>query len=300
MRVRVITGLVGIHLALLLILWPGGWLLTLGAGLLATVALWEFYRGARTAGAAPAEGFGYAAVWLLLLSVSPFLESSAPSALGGGEPFAGPRSSLFFQAGFSLLLAASLLAELARADRAPLRNLAPTWFGALYIGWLFAYTVRLRVAGGPLLRRVDWNAAQQPEWLASIDPGAWLLLFALALTWTADAVAYLVGKRWGRRKMAPVLSPGKTWEGFAGGLAATVLLACLLGPLCLRFPAVWSLALGLVTAMVAPLGDLVKSAFKREIGIKDFGSLIPGHGGVLDRFDSLLFALLVIHLFRIV
>ncbi|MBI3910889.1 MAG: phosphatidate cytidylyltransferase [Armatimonadetes bacterium] len=289
MRVRVVTALVGVPLLLLLVFWPGGAPLVLAVGVLATIALWEFYRGARAVGAAPAAGFGYAAVWLFLLSAVPLLDSVPAGSRATGPPLAGPRADFLFQAGFALLLMASLVAELARRDRAPLRNLGPTWLGAIYIGWLFPYTVRVRLAGAALLARLDWYPARLPDWLASVDAGAWLLLFTLGLTWAADTGAYLVGKRWGRHRMAPVLSPGKTWEGLAGGFVATVLVAGLLGAVCLRFPLGWSLATGLLIGALAPLGDLVKSAFKREIGIKDFGALIPGHGGVLDRFDSLLF-----------
>ena len=101
-------------------------------------------------------------------------------------------------------------------------------------------------------------------------------------------MAYLAGKAFGKHKLAPVLSPGKTWEGAAGGFLGALIMAALLGWL-LRFPLAWSLTAGALTGLVAPLGDLFESAFKREIGVKDLGTMLPGHGGALDRFDSLLF-----------
>lgn len=138
-----------------------------------------------------------------------------------------------------------------------------------------------------------------PAWVAlallhsgDVHGGRWAL-FALALVWLTDIGAFLVGSRIGRRKLAPQISPNKTWEGFWGGLAAAALLAPaalpLLGLDWSRLPAL--LALALVTALFAALGDLLESLLKRQAGIKDSGDLIPGHGGVLDRIDSLLAAL---------
>jgi phosphatidate cytidylyltransferase len=106
----------------------------------------------------------------------------------------------------------------------------------------------------------------------------------------SDAAAYVTGLAIGRHRMTPVLSPGKTWEGFAGGTIAAVLVP---------FFALYhqhfltvgeSIALGVVIAVVAPLGDLFESALKRDVGVKDSGRLLAGHGGMLDRLDALLFA----------
>ncbi len=119
--------------------------------------------------------------------------------------------------------------------------------------------------------------------------GAKLVLFVCLLVWAADSGAYFVGKRWGRHKMAPNVSPNKTIEGLLGG----VLAACLVGVLVsygfeLHFSSFWHLVLAIVaTVVISVLGDLVESMFKRNSGIKDSSQLIPGHGGVLDRIDSL-------------
>lgn len=133
------------------------------------------------------------------------------------------------------------------------------------------------------------------------DSGAMWLLFVLLLVWVADIGAYFAGRRWGKRKLAPRVSPGKSWEGVFGGLLATSLLA-------LAF-ALWQplgvtggIALLIITALVtliSVLGDLLESMLKRYRNIKDSSQLLPGHGGVLDRMDSLtaavpLFALLYI------
>ena len=123
------------------------------------------------------------------------------------------------------------------------------------------------------------------------DIDTWLLLFALALNWVGDTAAMYVGKAWGRHKMSPVVSPGKTWEGAAASAAGAVIFGFMLfhyaGP---RMPWWTILALSVVGNVAGQLGDLSESAMKRGAGMKDSGSSLPGHGGWLDRIDSSLFA----------
>jgi phosphatidate cytidylyltransferase len=118
-----------------------------------------------------------------------------------------------------------------------------------------------------------------------------LVLLYLFTIWVGDSGAYYVGSRFGRRKMSPRISPNKTWEGLAGGVVATFAGAAILN-LVLGQPLEWLhlVAVAVILAVAAPLGDLVESLFKRDTGIKDSSALIPGHGGLLDRTDSLLFA----------
>jgi phosphatidate cytidylyltransferase len=142
-------------------------------------------------------------------------------------------------------------------------------FGMCFIGWTLSHFVLLR----------------------GLPEGQWYVLLLCSVVWVGDSVAMYVGKSLGQHKMAPFLSPGKTWEGAAGGTVGSV-LAALLGARVL-FPQLlfWhSVVLGLLIALVAPLSDLGESMLKRYTGVKDSGGLIPGHGGILDRIDSLLFA----------
>ncbi|MET0380091.1 MAG: phosphatidate cytidylyltransferase [Spongiibacteraceae bacterium] len=119
--------------------------------------------------------------------------------------------------------------------------------------------------------------------------GEWLLLFTVALVAAADIGAYFAGTRFGRHKLAPHVSPGKSWEGFAGGLAASLLLVVIVWALVWRerfdLPAL--LAVAAVTVLGSVCGDLLESMLKRQRGVKDSSNLLPGHGGVLDRLDSL-------------
>jgi phosphatidate cytidylyltransferase len=120
--------------------------------------------------------------------------------------------------------------------------------------------------------------------MTSLDAGR--LLAVLVLVWVADSTAYFVGRAWGRRRLAPSISPGKTWEGAAGGVAGALVYAII----CRRFfddPA-WApyLAAAALLAVISIVGDLFESAAKRRAGVKDSGALLPGHGGILDRIDS--------------
>ena len=170
--------------------------------------------------------------------------------------------------GLTLVLLTSLVWAMSRFSRGetdPMANWALTVTGGLYLGWMGAHFVQLR----------------------EVDDGLFWSLIAFGSTWLADSGAYFIGRVWGRHKLAPKLSPGKTWEGSLGGLVvgslSTALLAALFGL------GVWhGLALGILIATLSPIGDLAVSMIKRQVGAKESGRLIPGHGGVLDRIDSLL------------
>ncbi len=134
-----------------------------------------------------------------------------------------------------------------------------------------------------------------PTWVALVvlhrngTPGLYLMLSLFVIVWGADSGAYFAGRRWGRRKLAPHISPGKTWEGAAGGLAVVV-LAMVLAAWLMDYD--WGnllsfVLLGIVTALYSIVGDLLESLMKRRRGVKDSGTILPGHGGILDRIDSL-------------
>ena len=175
----------------------------------------------------------------------------------------------------------------------PLVSLADTVFGAVYPSALLGYVLQIRVAEGPGI---------------SGSEAFWLTLSLFFLVWAADIFAYYVGKAFGRRALAPRVSPNKTWEGAAGGLAGTVLVAILLKTVGLDFigyaePALDFLAwpnvvmLALLCGVVGPIGDLAESKLKRSVSVKDSGTLLPGHGGLLDRFDAMLFAAPSVYLY---
>jgi phosphatidate cytidylyltransferase len=140
-------------------------------------------------------------------------------------------------------------------------------------------------------------------WVAIVQLQAhspWLVLAAMAIVWIADTAAYFAGRAFGRRKLAPEVSPGKTWEGVYGGLAAVAIYALALVPLAAKSGfagtvspiavIVW-IGLALALAALSVVGDLCESLLKRQAGVKDSGRLLPGHGGILDRIDALLAAM---------
>lgn len=131
-------------------------------------------------------------------------------------------------------------------------------------------------------------------------PGGWVwLLFLLVATWASDTAAYFIGRKFGRRKLAPALSPGKTLAGAVGGVGGSLLTAGVFTLAYPFLPVVYVLALGLLIGIAGQLGDLWESVLKRTAGLKDTGNLIPGHGGVLDRFDSMLFTAPLVYYFLV-
>lgn len=146
-------------------------------------------------------------------------------------------------------------------------RMAITLLGFLYLGLGFSHLLLLR----------------------QLDGGLAIVLTVVFGTWAGDTVAYFTGKYFGSTPMVPKLSPKKTWEGFAGGVAGTILLVVVIGLYTDATP-IDSLLLGAIIAVFGPLGDLFESLLKRDVQIKDSGRGLPGHGGVLDRFDALIWA----------
>jgi phosphatidate cytidylyltransferase len=274
--VRLGSAVAGAPLILGIILWPGGakpfsgWPCALGIGVLALLALREFYAGTRKLGYQALEYVGYAATILFLVLATPL----APAVRREG----------LMVAGLAALLLVSLVAEMVKKNASPLRNVSTTWLGALYVGLLFTFAVRLRVE--PLAGNLGWELPQ--GWMSYIGSGGWLMLYVLLTTSSVDTGAYFIGRKFGKHKLAPKVSPGKTIECSLGGFFTAIAVGFALGGL-MHLPWMFITASAPAIGILAQLGDLSKSAIKREIGIKDFGDLIPGHGGVLDRFDSLIF-----------
>jgi phosphatidate cytidylyltransferase len=251
MKQRIVVGLVALPVALVP-LWLGGLWATGFMLLLALLGGAEFYRMMQIGGYRPAQALGL--VWLAAVVAA----------------FAAPR-----WVDLSLVLMAGIVATLVDATR---RHETPvhTWFatsmGALYLGVMIGQAVALR------------NGTD----------GLWWLLLALLITWGNDTAAYFVGVTLGRHKLWPRISPNKTWEGTVAGWIAAALVGALwiaLTPLAAAHSPWLGLAIGATGGVLALLGDLAMSMFKRQVGVKDSGTLFPGHGGVLDRMDSVLFVL---------
>ena len=272
LRARVLVAAVGIPLAFLLI-HLGGWYLAGLMAVAAALAANEFLALASAKGARPFRWLGVPA-------------ASAVVLLAGLEPdFAvwGGRA-------LALLLVLGLLTSCALIfcrgiDSAPLLSATATVAGVLYTGGTLSFAVLLRHLPG-----VEGAGVPQP-----LD-GTLLVLLPVTVTWVGDSAAYFVGKKLGKRRLAPRVSPNKTVEGGIAGLIAAPATGALMGIFLRDSPnfAVSPLtgaAVGLVLGAAAQLGDLAESVFKREVGVKDSGTLLPGHGGALDRLDALFFTL---------
>ena len=157
-----------------------------------------------------------------------------------------------------------------------LRDWALTMAIPFYLGWPLALFLALR--------GYDFGFG---------STGFWWLVATFGMVWANDSAAYITGHFFGKTKMSPRISPAKTWEGFAGGMALSIVAAFVL-TLPLHLPWYAWLSMGALTAVAATIGDLAESLLKRGSGVKDSGQLIPGHGGMLDRMDSLLFAVIVV------
>jgi phosphatidate cytidylyltransferase len=173
-----------------------------------------------------------------------------------------------FAAATALLVVAAAALSLTEPRRAGAPGSAAIdVLGALFVGALFAHLILLRD-----------------------EAGSGPTLALLGVVWANDIGAYLVGVRFGRRKLAPAISPGKSVEGFVGGLVAAALVAAVVAPALGRPPIPMGL-IALAVALAGVAGDLSKSTMKRAAGVKDSGAILPGHGGVLDRFDAVLFGI---------
>ena len=233
---------------LILSIWIGTWWLAAVAALAVLLALREFYRLAGATGAGPYTPLGI--IWGVGLV-------AAAAAGGAGWLW--------------VLLSGALLTLIVGVTRRSSPGVAVdallTTFGAVYIGGALSAALLIR----------------------QLDQGFQWLLLAFLLTFAVDTGAYAVGKIFGSRRMAPSISPGKTWEGALGGLAAGIgASSALVGLMDLPLSTGAALGLGAGAAVVSQVGDLMESKLKRLAGAKESGRLIPGHGGLLDRLDSLV------------
>ncbi len=234
----------------------GGWPFALFIALVLGAAAWEFWRIFHSGGYHPSVYF----------------------LAGGSALLALTRHQWGFEPGGLLLALAGMgavglqVARYQKTEQTASLDIGINLGGLLYIGWLGSYLVSLR----------------------DIPDGTWWFLVVMPAIWICDAGAYLVGSRIGRHKMAPLISPKKSWEGYLAGIVSGTLSAAGLAAIWhLRAPAVTverALLIGAAVSVLSPLGDLGESLIKRGFGVKDSSNILPGHGGIFDRIDSWLWA----------
>ncbi len=260
--------------AVLVLGWTGGWPFVLLLSAAGALGAREIYAFARSQGIHPLTRFGMASAALL-----PFVVRL--TQIAGGEAVLLIREGYLFLAWLLVLLVIALSRR--APDKRPLGSVAVTLFGVLYASWLLSFAL--------LLRHPLPGPAEQGR-----SVGLALLVYPLALTWLGDTLAMAGGKTFGGPKLAPVISPNKTWAGGLSGLFGAVAVSLIYAAVVFRRVGV-SMSIGeavgiaICLSLAGQLGDAVESLFKREVGLKDSSALIPGHGGVLDRLDSLYFVL---------
>jgi phosphatidate cytidylyltransferase len=232
----------------------GGWVFAIGITAFLGVAGWEYWRMLRNGGFTPS----------LILLVGGIVTISLAQQL-----FSNPRNDLTF----SMLVLAMMTISVYRYElgqEQPASNFSLSLTGLVYLGWLGSYLIPLR----------------------NLPNGVWWMAVSLPAAWFGDAGAYFVGSAIGKHRLAPRVSPRKSWEGYFGGLPFAIAWSVAVAWFAQgQAPAITPLKgaiLGVIIGLTAPVGDLFESLLKRQFGIKDSSNLLPGHGGVMDRIDSTL------------
>lgn len=261
MKTRIITAVIALAIFIPLIVY-GGWPLTIAALALGIVAISEVLVMKKMFLISFEAIISYLGVALLILPDSwlDFLPSVATRWFG-----------------FYVLVVLLLLHTVIRKQRFTFDDAGVLTLAMLYVGMGFHYFV--------VARAVNFQT----------------LLYGMLIVWLTDSGAYLIGRKIGKNKLAPRISPNKTWEGSVGGtVAATIILAVYLYFFSVGDGFITMIILTLILSIMGQLGDLIESSLKRYYGVKDSGKILPGHGGILDRFDSMLIVMPMLHLAGII
>ncbi|MFO7995985.1 MAG: phosphatidate cytidylyltransferase [Dehalococcoidia bacterium] len=262
---RVITAVMGVPLVIIAI-WFGAPWFSLFIAAAALAGTYEFYRMAKFDRKEPLLYLGL--LWALALVLSPHYQHRSPHLL-------------------PIVITAAMLISLIWLLRRPstegaFGNWAWIIVGALYVGWLLSFWLSLR----------------------GLEDGRNWVFLAMLTVFANDTGAFFIGRARGRHKLAPAISPAKTWEGAIGGLICAIVGAIVIAIVLQRIASFafqyWQIVgLGFLVGLFAQLGDLVESLLKRNTGVKESGNLLPGHGGILDRFDSIIFVGAVVYYYVI-
>lgn len=261
---RLITAFVGIPIVLAAV-WLGGWWAFALAALVTLLAIYELHTMMLHEGYHP----------LILVSCALSLLFMLAAMLPGQR-----LHLLEIGISVALLISFPVLFFRKRLEGAMI-DWSLTIAIAFYLGWPMSFLLVLR------------------GYQVGLGTGLWWLLTLFAGVWGFDTGAFFAGHFWGRHKLAPRISPGKTWEGILGGLVFSVAAAVLFTTLPMGVSWYLAVVFGLLIGVAAALGDLAESLIKRQTHVKDSGQFFPGHGGMLDRLDSILFAVLIVFLFAL-
>jgi len=287
---RIIVSLVGIPLAIFII-FSGGWLFAISIIIISSIGLWEFFGFAEKKGVKTYTRFGIISNILLMALIFYLLQLSQT------ETFA---FWLFISIAVMIVILLILLIALFSSKPNSLLNAITTLGGIIYVSFTFMFLIILREFGN-----VGQIISRTPSDIQIFLTGkeANFFLSILISIWICDSAAYFTGKSIGKHKLFPSVSPKKTWEGAIGGFIFAVIsfiIAANLSILIDGFPLQHSIVIGIIIGIFGQTGDLAQSKLKRDAGVKDSSAIIPGHGGILDRFDSIMFVVPIVVIYLII
>lgn len=266
MKTRIISGaIIAIVTVGLLVL--NGWVLFAACFLLSLIGMHEFFKGFNSMDVKPCYPIGVCSVVVLYA-----IAALGPYGLGVYEDNTSNWIMLWL---FATVIACLLY--LFKINNRKLEDGMATITGIVYVGFFFYHLAAIGM-------------------LDNLKIFVWMVMITAFVT---DTSAYFAGVFFGKHKMTPVISPKKTWEGAVGGVIGTIIVSGIFGYFFMKPMIVDCMIMGLLGAVISMFGDLTASIFKRKMGIKDYGNLIPGHGGILDRFDSVLFTAPMIYYYLV-
>ncbi|GHO43093.1 phosphatidate cytidylyltransferase [Ktedonospora formicarum] len=270
---RLLTAFVLIPVVLVVV-WFGGWASFAATLILLVLGAYELHTMLQRAGYRPMLWLSLG--WGLLFQIAVLFPA---------------QRAVLLEAGLGVVLLVSFPVLFARKNLdGSIIDWALTLTTSLYIGVPTSLLLLLRGFGAGVVQLT-------PSLVVTLPHGAWWTLATLLGVWGFDSAAFFTGRLVGRHKLAPRISPAKSWEGAAGGLVFSIIASLLCTVLPLGLPWYLAVLLGILIGIAATFGDLSESLIKRQMHVKDSGQIVPGHGGALDRIDSLLFAVIVVSMF---
>lgn len=285
---RVIVALIAIPIAIFII-FLGGWIFNIVVLGITIITLWEYYKIAEKKQAFPNKFIGifFGGILILIISYFPLIQ-------------AGIYLNYILMI-FGLIV---LISELWRKKPNINLNISTTISGVLYISLSFSFLILLRHLFNDINflqnSTIDSIHINSPLLLAKDSENAWLVLSILISIWICDSAAFFAGKAFGKHKLFERVSPKKTWEGAIAGFIFGIIAFWGASEILIQdFPFIHSIVIGVIVGIFGQIGDLAESQLKRDAGVKDSSAIIPGHGGFLDRFDSILFVMPLVYIYLI-
>ncbi len=289
---RIIVGAVGIPIAVGII-YLGGYLFMAVIIVISSLAMHEYYKLAEKKGVWPLK-------WLSIVFGALFLFVAFEILKKGGD-YQSLHPGIVFPSLMILYILALLTGGLFRRKQAnPLLSIAVSITGFMYITLSFMFLLGVRYFDTSVELAAGTGINSIKPWAAAIDGrwAGWLLLSVFLAVWICDSAAYFIGKAIGKHKLMERVSPKKTWEGAIAGFVFAIITFIVCTFFLIKgLPLIHAVVCGAIVGTAGQVGDLAESLLKRDAGVKDSSNLLPGHGGALDRFDSIIFVMPLVYIY---